>query len=80
MRLHEGKRGLHMEHLFVHETQRGRGIGTALVAAALQHARTLGCVNLGVGTAPGNPCAAAFYLREGFTEVAQRGRHFSMAL
>ncbi|MEO6298492.1 MAG: GNAT family N-acetyltransferase [Paracoccaceae bacterium] len=65
-RLGFGQRGLDLHHLFVAESQRGRGIGAALVAAAVDWARELGCDYMIVGTHADNPRAQAYYPRLGF--------------
>jgi GNAT superfamily N-acetyltransferase len=65
--LQYAKREMDLHHLFVTPAARGQGIGRALIAAAIAHARTLGCTSLRVGTAPDNLRAQAFYLDFGFT-------------
>ncbi|GAA4894252.1 acetyltransferase (GNAT) family protein [Stackebrandtia albiflava] len=45
---------------------RGRGIGTALVAACEQRARAAGADRIGLGVADANPRAAALYHRLGY--------------
>ncbi len=58
-------RWLHVEMLFVPESQRGQGIGSALVAAAETEARRRGC--LGVHVDAFSFQAAPFYRRLGYT-------------
>ena len=64
--LHWGLRGIEMHHLFVAPDQRGTGLGRALVAAAVAHARADGAAYLSLGTHPDNHAARAFYARLGF--------------
>jgi GNAT superfamily N-acetyltransferase len=58
-------RWLHVEMLFVPETLRGQGVGSALVAAAEAEARGRGC--LGVHVDAFSFQAAPFYLKIGYT-------------
>lgn len=64
--LHWGVRGIEMHHLFVTPERRGTGLGRALVAAAVAHARAEGAVSLSLGTHPDNHAARAFYTTIGF--------------
>jgi len=61
MVIHEGKPSLDIHHLFVHETHRANGIGTALINAAKSHANKIGATRLTIGTDPRNATAIAAY-------------------
>ena len=52
----------------VAESMRGRGVGAALLDAATQRARELGCAFLELTVDVTNPEAHAFYRRDGFHE------------
>ncbi len=79
-RLHLGQRGMDLHHLYVNQPARARGIGQALVLAARQHARDLGCSYFTVGTSLDNHAAHQFYLCAGFADKPLEGRRFSMDL
>ena len=55
-----------MDGIFVTEAARGRGVGTALLAAVGAHARATGCGSVRLDVIDTNPRARALYLREGF--------------
>lgn len=63
-------RGLDLHHLHVTADQRGKGIGRALVEAALNEARALECDFFNVGVHPANENARRFYARFGFEDAA----------
>lgn len=75
----DGQRALEMDHLYVTAERRGLGIGRRIVERVVAHARELGCVRIGVGTAPGNTRAQAFYRGLGF-EPATPGPRFRLVL
>ncbi|MET9763666.1 GNAT family N-acetyltransferase [Streptomyces sp. NPDC006372] len=52
------------------ETLRSRGIGSALLRAAEERARTRGRTAVGLGVADDNPRAAALYARLGYQALA----------
>jgi GNAT superfamily N-acetyltransferase len=58
----------YVSYLWVHESERGHGLGTALLAAAEEHARIKGC-NL-VILATHSFQAPAFYKRMGYKQQA----------
>jgi GNAT superfamily N-acetyltransferase len=58
-------RWLHLEMLFVPETMRGRGVGSALMAAAEAEARLRGCLGMFVDALSFQ--AAPFYEKMGFS-------------
>ena len=69
MQLQFGARGMDLHHLFVCDTARGRGIGKALVEAALEHAKAQGCSYVTVGTDTKNRRAQGFYRAAGFDQI-----------
>lgn len=75
-----GARGLDLHHLFVRESHRGMGVGSALLAACRVLASEKECAFLTVGSHPDNRKAAAFYETHGFTRRAGSGPRFSMKL
>jgi len=54
-----------LKELFVDDAGRGRGVGAAIMAAVVAHARDLGCGRMKWDVLPGNPRAKAFYRRLG---------------
>ncbi|NUH66655.1 GNAT family N-acetyltransferase [Sulfitobacter sp. S0837] len=69
MQLQFGARGMDLHHLFVCDTARGKGLGRALVQAALDHAQQRGCTYVTVGTDPRNQRVQTFYRRAGFDQI-----------
>jgi GNAT superfamily N-acetyltransferase len=57
-----------LEDLFVSESARGRGVGGALIDAALERARERGCRRVELDTNETNTGARALYARHGFSE------------
>lgn len=58
----------YVAYLWVHESERGRGIGSALLAAAEQHARSKGCRVVFLATHSFQ--APRFYERRGYVQQA----------
>jgi GNAT superfamily N-acetyltransferase len=54
---------------------RGRGVGSALVAAAIDWARVRGLHKLALGVFPHNEAAVALYLKFGFVEEGRLVQH-----
>jgi GNAT superfamily N-acetyltransferase len=79
-RLGYGQRGLDLHHLFVAQGQRGRGIGTALIAASLDLARDLECDYMIIGTHPENFAAQGFYQSLGFERMPTTAVRFTRSL
>lgn len=57
----------HLEDLFVETAARRSGLGSALVAAAIERARERGCARVELDVNEGNAPARALYERHGFT-------------
>ena len=79
-RLHFGKIGLEMHHLFVKPRVRGTGVGRALIAACRAEGLRRGCHYISVGTAPDNHEAGAFYERRGFERRMMHAPRFRIGL
>ena len=58
---------------------RGRGVGSALVAAAIERARTRGFHKLSLSVFPHNAAAIGLYEKFGFVEEGRRPRHIRRA-
>lgn len=56
-----------LEDLYVTRAARGRGVGVALVEAALERARARGCRRIELDTSEGNQAALRLYERMGFS-------------
>jgi GNAT superfamily N-acetyltransferase len=78
--LHYGDRGLEIYHLYVLPERRGHGVGKALIAHAVSEALQLGCVEVKVGTHPGNAGAGQYYLSQGFVAQQTGGERFRLVL
>jgi GNAT superfamily N-acetyltransferase len=63
--LHDAPFGL-LEDVFVHESQRGSGVGTALVHEVIAAARELGCYKLVATSRASRPRVHELYERLGF--------------
>jgi aminoglycoside 6'-N-acetyltransferase I len=61
-------------------SQQGRGIGKALMAALLEHAKTLGCKEAWVLTEEDNQAARRLYARAGGHEEANRPVYITFPL
>jgi ribosomal protein S18 acetylase RimI-like enzyme len=55
---------------------RGRGVGSKLLAAAIESARERGLHKLSLGVFPHNAPAIALYRKHGFVEEGRRLKHF----
>jgi ribosomal protein S18 acetylase RimI-like enzyme len=58
---------------------RGRGVGSALLAAAIEWARERGLHKLSLSVFPHNTAAIALYRKFGFVEEGRRVKHFRRA-
>jgi len=66
--------------LVVDDTVRGRGVGSLLVTAAEQHARSAGCLFMEVTSSQHRRQAHLFYERRGYRDTRDRSRRFLRAL
>lgn len=73
-----GVRGMDLHHIFVDEGARGKGVGRALIDAALECAKSAGARYLTVGTHPDNVIAQNIYRAVGFEEISVSGPRFRM--
>lgn len=55
-----------LNDLFVHESGRRKGVGSKLLAAAVNYAKTVGAIRLALSTANDNTSAQALYEMEGW--------------
>ena len=62
--------------MFVAAGWRGRGVGTALVAAAVEQARRWGSHKVALQLWPHNHAARALYLKFGFVDEGRLRRHY----
>jgi RimJ/RimL family protein N-acetyltransferase len=62
--------------MMVAADRRGQGVGTALVAAAIEWARAHGLPELTLGVFPHNAAAIALYRKFGFVEKRRLVEHF----
>ncbi|WP_373636897.1 GNAT family N-acetyltransferase [Yoonia sp. BS5-3] len=65
-----------MQHLYVCETYRARGVGQALIAAVKTHVAAAGAKGVTIGTAPDNKSAQAAYRAMGLEEITDAGPRF----
>ena len=73
--VHESSFGFGELGMLVVRDQRGRGVGTALVAASIDWARARGLHKLTLSVFPHNEAAIALYRKFGFVEEGRRRRH-----
>lgn len=59
-----------LNDLFVSELGRRKGVGSRLIAAAVDFAKTLAAIRLGLSTAPTNTTAQALYEAQGWVRSA----------
>jgi GNAT superfamily N-acetyltransferase len=79
-RLQWGQRGMDIHHLYVAKPHRGKGLGAALIAAAIEVARAQDCSYLTVSALDSNPEALAFYPKQGFHAAPTKGHRFALDL
>lgn len=75
-----GVRGMDLHHLYVEDAMRGCGVGSALIAAAKETAKSREARYLAVGTHPDNHAAQAVYLAAGFARRDAAGPRFTLRL
>jgi len=64
-----GQRGVYIQDLFVEEAHRGAGVGEMLVGAVAKRAAASSAAYVKLAVDSGNPRAARFYERMGFSEA-----------
>ena len=62
----EDMKSLYIDDLCIHESARGKGVGSALYDFTLDFARSIGCYNVTLNVWEGNDSALKFYLSKGF--------------
>ncbi|MCU1449765.1 MAG: GCN5-related N-acetyltransferase [Acidimicrobiales bacterium] len=62
--------------MMVDAEMRGRGVGSALLAAAMEWARTAGAHKIALQVWPDNDAALALYRKFGFVEEGRLVRHY----
>ena len=74
--LYTGALDAYLEELYVIPERRGRGLGRALLEAAMEHARKRGAAHIDLGTSEDDTAARTLYESAGFTnrETHPRGR------
>lgn len=80
IKLHYGQKGMDLHHLYVAGPHRGRGIGRALVDAALDECDRQGCHYLMIGTDPKNIAAQQAYTAMGFDAANAPGPRFKKVI
>ncbi len=75
-----GRRGIEITSLWTDPDHRGRGIGSALVAACIDRARAQSCDLIAIGAHPDNHAAQAFHAARGFQRRDGSGIRFRMDL
>jgi GNAT superfamily N-acetyltransferase len=65
--LYTGAFDAYLEELYVVPERRGRGLGRALLEAAMEHARERGAARMDLGTSETDVAARALYESAGFT-------------
>lgn len=70
--LEHGGRACWLEELYVSPARREQGIGKALLARAVEHARGRGCAAMDLEVEQGHERAANLYVREGFRPHTRR--------
>jgi GNAT superfamily N-acetyltransferase len=80
MRAQLGQRGMDLHHLFVAESARGSGLGTAMIRAVRAHVLGQGCSYLTVSTTEENAEARDFYIHHGFSAAPPSPWRFAMDL
>jgi len=61
----------------IHPEAQGKGLGTALLKAALGHATLLGAKTLFLEVSEANSTARALYTRAGFAQIATRAGYYA---
>ena len=67
-------------HIDISSNYRGKGLGTAMTDAGIQHLRSLGCPGVMLGVGPDNSGAIRFYERYGFDCLIKRSKELLYGL
>lgn len=65
-------RDVELKRIYLLGRFQGGGLGRAMLAQAVEHARSAGMARLLLGVYAGNAAAIGFYRRQGFEQVAER--------
>lgn len=68
----------HLHHFMVATDQRGRGLGSRLIAAAVERCRQNGCVEMSLKVAAGSAGAQRFYRQHRFENTGRDGNYSTM--
>lgn len=79
-RFQYGQRGIDLHHVFVSPSHRGRGVGGALIGAALELGGRLGATYATVTATPSNVAAQKFYASLGFAPAPRFGARFAIMI
>lgn len=79
-RFQYGQRGIDLHHVYVNDSHRGRGVGGALVGAALDLGARLGASYATVTATPANVAAQKFYASLGFAPAPRFGARFGIMI
>ena len=80
IRMATGQRGMELQHLYVEQHVRGQGVGTRLLDAAIDFARSEGCSYLALSARMNNGKAQAFYAAKGFEILPPTNSRFLMKI
>ena len=80
VRFQYGQRGIDLHHVFVSPSHRGRGVGGALIGAALELGGRLGATYATVTATPSNVAAQKFYASLGFAPAPRFGARFAIMI
>ena len=79
LHVHTGRFGVGELGMMVKLPWRGRGVGSALVAASIEKARAEGLHKLSLEVFPHNAAGIALYKKFGFVEEGRRIKHYRRA-
>jgi ribosomal protein S18 acetylase RimI-like enzyme len=80
VRLATGQRGMELQHLFVEARARGQGVGTRLLEAGIDFARSKGCSYFALSARADNLQAQTFYSGRGFQVLPQKNLRYILSL
>ncbi len=76
IKIHAAQPMFDIQHLYVCQQHRAKGVGRALIAAVKAHAGASGAKGVTIGTAPNNMTAQAAYRAMGLEEITDAGPRF----